>query len=104
VPPSTSHSHFRSLPPPTTRANSYPFIQDDDLDLDPPVPDDALLDLTPVALADEELEAYAEECARRAALADFEDIPVEELFDRWSEDEDEDAVGPGEGEDGMDMS
>ncbi|KAF8067940.1 hypothetical protein FPV67DRAFT_1494298, partial [Lyophyllum atratum] len=37
-------------------------------------------DLTPVDLDDEELEAYAEECARRAALADFEDIPQEELF------------------------
>ncbi|GLB38986.1 hypothetical protein LshimejAT787_0601480 [Lyophyllum shimeji] len=36
--------------------------------------------LTPVDLDDEELDAYAEECARRAALADFEDIPQDELF------------------------
>ncbi|KAG5652640.1 hypothetical protein H0H81_004252 [Sphagnurus paluster] len=36
--------------------------------------------LTPVDLDDEELEAYAEECSRRAVLADFEDIPQEELF------------------------
>lgn len=37
-------------------------------------------ELTPIDLDDEELGAYAEECARRAALADFEDIPQEELF------------------------
>lgn len=37
-------------------------------------------ELTPIDLDDEELEAYAEECARRAALADFEDIPEDELF------------------------
>lgn len=45
-----------------------------------------LEDPTPADLADEEIEAYAEECARRAALAEFEDIPEEELFD-WSPDE-----------------
>ncbi|KAG6910711.1 hypothetical protein DXG01_008241 [Tephrocybe rancida] len=37
-------------------------------------------ELTPVDLDDEELEAYAEECAQRAAVADFEDIPENELF------------------------
>lgn len=41
-------------------------------------------ELTPVDLEDEELEAYAEECAKRAALEDFEDIPEEELFS-WSD-------------------
>ena len=38
-------------------------------------------ELTPVDLDDEELAAYAEECA---ALADFDDIPEEELFN-WSD-------------------
>jgi len=33
-----------------------------------------------------ELEAYAEECAARAALADFENIPLEDLFS-WSDPE-----------------
>jgi hypothetical protein len=42
--------------------------------------------LTPVDLDDAELEAYAEECATRAALADFEDIPPEDLFS-WSDSE-----------------
>ncbi|KAG6853188.1 hypothetical protein C0991_006219 [Blastosporella zonata] len=37
-------------------------------------------ELTSVDLDDEELEAYAEECARTAALEDFEDIPQDELF------------------------
>lgn len=41
---------------------------------------------TPVDLEDAELEAYAEECARRAAIADFEDIPPEDLFS-WSDSE-----------------
>ncbi|RDB27481.1 hypothetical protein Hypma_003860 [Hypsizygus marmoreus] len=41
-------------------------------------------ELTPVDLEDEELEAYAEECARRAAIADFEDVPEDELFS-WSD-------------------
>lgn len=40
-------------------------------------------ELTPADLEDEELEAYADECARQAVLADFEDIPEEELFG-WS--------------------
>ncbi|KAG6901924.1 hypothetical protein C0995_006635 [Termitomyces sp. Mi166 len=35
---------------------------------------------TPDDLDDEELEAYAEEYARRAALADFEDLSQDELF------------------------
>jgi len=48
------------------------------------------VDLTPANLDDEEIEAYAEECARRVALAEFEDIPEEELFN-WSPDEFDDA-------------
>jgi len=40
--------------------------------------------LTPEDLDDEELEAYAEEAAQRAALADFEDIPDDDLFS-WSD-------------------
>ena len=47
-------------------------------------------DLTPANLDDEEIEAYAEECSRRAALAEFEDIPEEELFN-WCPDELDDA-------------
>ncbi|KAF8871574.1 hypothetical protein BD779DRAFT_1576005 [Infundibulicybe gibba] len=39
-------------------------------------------------LEEEELIAYAEECAKRAALADFEDITAEELSN-WSDFEDE---------------
>ena len=38
-------------------------------------------ELTPIDLDDEELAAYAEECA---AMADFDDIPEEELFS-WSD-------------------
>ncbi|KAJ3502930.1 hypothetical protein NLJ89_g8663 [Agrocybe chaxingu] len=46
-------------------------------------------ELTPADLDDEELEVYAEEAARRAALADFEDIPEDELFSAsWSDGED----------------
>jgi len=37
-------------------------------------------DMSPVDLDDEEIWFYAEECAKRAVLADFEDIPEEELF------------------------
>jgi hypothetical protein len=48
-------------------------------------------ELTPVDLDDEELEAYAEECAQRAALADFDDIPEEELFS-WSDFEEPDGL------------
>jgi len=36
--------------------------------------------MTPFDFDDEELEAYAKECARVTALADFEDLPEEELF------------------------
>ena len=43
-------------------------------------------ELTPIDLDDEELAAYAEECA---ALADFDDIPEEELFG-WSDFEEPD--------------
>ncbi|KAF8799556.1 hypothetical protein BYT27DRAFT_7236304 [Phlegmacium glaucopus] len=46
-------------------------------------------ELTPVDLDDEELEAYAEECAQRAALADFDDIPEAEIFS-WSDFEEPD--------------
>ena len=49
-------------------------------------------ELTPIDLDDEELEAYAEECARGAALADFDDIPEEELFS-WSDFEEPDEHG-----------
>ncbi|KAG7086794.1 hypothetical protein E1B28_002722 [Marasmius oreades] len=42
--------------------------------------------LTPEDLEDAELEAYAEECERQAALAEFENIPVEDLFG-WDEDD-----------------
>ena len=37
-------------------------------------------EMTPFDFDDEELEAYAKECARVTALADFEDLPEEELF------------------------
>ena len=43
-----------------------------------------LQSITPVDLDDEELEAYAEECTKKAAVADFEDIPPEDLFS-WSD-------------------
>ena len=46
-------------------------------------------ELTPVDLDDEEIEAYAEEYAQRAALADFDDIPEKELFS-WSDFEETD--------------
>jgi hypothetical protein len=46
-------------------------------------------ELTPIDLDDEELAAYAEECA---ALADFDDIPEEELFS-WSDFEEPDEHG-----------
>lgn len=57
---------------------------------------------------DDELEAYAEEFARRAAVADFEDIPLEDLFD-WNDSEDIDTTpvrrsGPEPNDDGMDIS
>ena len=59
-------------------------------------------DLTPADLDDEEIEAYAEECAQRAALAEFEDIAEEELFN-WSPDEFDDLPQPTL-HDHMDMS
>lgn len=37
-------------------------------------------EMTPEELEQAELEAYAEECERQAALADFENIPLDELF------------------------
>ena len=49
-------------------------------------------DMTPVDLDDEEIWFYAEECANRAVLADFEDIPEEELFSF----SDVEEVGPDE--------
>ncbi|KAJ3863318.1 hypothetical protein EV359DRAFT_73668 [Lentinula novae-zelandiae] len=39
-----------------------------------------IVEMTPEELEQAELEAYAEECERQAAFADFEDIPYEELF------------------------
>ncbi|EEB96460.1 hypothetical protein MPER_04403 [Moniliophthora perniciosa FA553] len=41
---------------------------------------------TPDDLENAELDAYAEECERQAALADFEDIPVDQLFE-WDDEE-----------------
>ena len=49
-------------------------------------------ELTPIDLDDEELAAYAEECAKEAALADFDDIPEEDLFS-WSDFEELDEHG-----------
>lgn len=46
-------------------------------------------ELTPIDLDDQELAAYAEKCA---ALADFNDIPEEELFS-WSDFEEPDEHG-----------
>jgi hypothetical protein len=43
-----------------------------------------LQSITPVDLDEAELEAYAEECTKRAVVADFEDIPPEDLFS-WSD-------------------
>jgi len=40
-----------------------------------------MTEMTPEELEQAELEAYAEECERQAAFADFEDIPVDELFE-----------------------
>lgn len=67
--------------------------------------DDAPQETAGHADLDEELEAYAEECARLAALEEFEGIPVEDLF-AWSDDE---ADTPRQSdiaqrEDSMDMS
>ncbi|KAJ3761190.1 hypothetical protein EV360DRAFT_38325 [Lentinula raphanica] len=39
------------------------------------------IEMTPEELEQAELEAYAEECERQVALAEFEDIPLDELFD-----------------------
>lgn len=41
---------------------------------------------------DEELEAYADEYARQKAIAEFDDIPEDELFGEWSDFEDD--LGP----------
>lgn len=46
------------------------------------------LDPSPADWDDEELEAYAEECARQAALDDLADIPEEELFNLHDIDDD----------------
>ncbi|KAF9478995.1 hypothetical protein BDN70DRAFT_879279 [Pholiota conissans] len=69
----------------TSKAALYSFLEDD---YENTIPDEILADLNLGGLADEELEAYAEECARRAALADFNDIASEELDERWNENED----------------
>ncbi len=64
----------------------------------------AEIDFTPVDLDDEELEAYAEECARQAALRDFEDLPEEVLFGPWSDYEGDPAATAKDDEDmSMDM-
>ncbi|TFK65506.1 hypothetical protein BDN72DRAFT_962472 [Pluteus cervinus] len=62
----------------------------------------AEIDFTPVDLDDEELEVYAEECARQAALRDFEDLPEEVLFGPWSDFED-DSAAASKGPEEMDM-
>ena len=54
--------------------------------LGPPRPATSSQTILPVDLDDAELEVYAEECAKRAAIADFEDIPLDELFS-WSDTE-----------------
>ncbi|KAK7436052.1 hypothetical protein VKT23_019355 [Stygiomarasmius scandens] len=46
--------------------------------LKPDAPDNS--DLTPEEFENAELEAYAQECEIQAALADFEDIPLDQLF------------------------
>ncbi|KAJ3724145.1 hypothetical protein DFJ43DRAFT_640393 [Lentinula guzmanii] len=62
------------------------------------------VEMTPEELEQAELEAYAEECERRAALADFEDIPFDELFD---DEEVNESLAEGEqshnGDDDMDI-
>jgi hypothetical protein len=72
-------SNYESRPPstpfPAPSPSTWAWLEEPEVE-----------DLTPADLADEEIEAYAEECAQRAALAEFEDIPEEELFN-WSPDE-----------------
>jgi hypothetical protein len=86
-------------PPNSTSRDVVPSEQDW---LEDEVPQEAI---SPADLDDEELEAYAEECARLAALEEFEGIPVDDLFS-WSDDE---ADTPRQSdlvqrEDSMDMS
>ncbi|KAF5380723.1 hypothetical protein D9757_007097 [Collybiopsis confluens] len=58
--------------------------------------------LTPEDIEQAELEAYAKECERQAALADFEGIPIEELFEMDSElEEQEGSNGRGDVDMGM---
>jgi hypothetical protein len=52
---------------------------------------------------DEELEAYAEECARQAALDEWTDIPEEDLFQLPSDLDDIPEEDPKVGDD-MDVS
>ncbi|TFK41785.1 hypothetical protein BDQ12DRAFT_720597 [Crucibulum laeve] len=66
---------FTRLPPPQLHITSSSEVED----------------LSPVDLDDEELEAYAEECAKRVVLEDFVDIPEEDLFS-WSDFEDADIL------------
>lgn len=63
-------------------------------------------EMTPFDLDDAELEEYAEEYARMAAMADFEDLAEEEIFS-WSDSEDLTTGKTAQlekEEDGMDVS
>ncbi|KAK1225029.1 hypothetical protein PQX77_012028 [Marasmius sp. AFHP31] len=58
-------------------------------ELEPPLsepPSSQIDQLTPEDLEDAELEAYVDDWERQKALADFVDIPAEELFN-WDEDD-----------------
>ena len=64
-------------------------------------------ELTPEDLDDEELAEYAEECARRKALEDFEGISEDDLFS-WSDIEELDDHRPpsniGNADEAMDIA
>jgi len=64
-------------------------------------------ELTPEDLDDEELAEYAEECAQRKALEDFEGISEDDLFS-WSDIEELDDHRPpsniGNADEAMDMT
>jgi hypothetical protein len=70
----------------------------------PPVSTEQIEEFTtPFDLDEAELEEYAEEYARMTALADFEDIPVQELF-AWSDDFLDETAHSGNEQDTMDVS
>ncbi|KAL0570463.1 hypothetical protein V5O48_011490, partial [Marasmius crinis-equi] len=70
-----------------------------ELQADPEIPPSSQSEPTtppsPEELEDAELEAYAEEWERSTALADFEDIPLDELFGLDDSDLDFDTKGKG---------